>query len=136
MSTIDIYLGPMPGAIGIVCRTRIPAEKCLVHASGNVRTVWRLSQNAMLAGSQIEILRDTEKYLTERVVEGTRAVHPSESRASRRPGRAIAGGAEHVIFTWQVGLTGHVTLFLNTPRHRFFKHATSPFFLTPNLDSQ
>ena len=108
MSTIDIYLGPMPGAIGIVCRTRIPAEKCLVHASGNVRAVWRLSQNAMLAGSQIEILRDTEKYLTERVVEGTRAVHPSESRASRRPGRAISGGAKHVKKRWEVGLS-HVT---------------------------
>ena len=74
MSTIDIYLGPVPGAIGIVCRTRIPAEKCLVHASGNVRAVWPLSQNAMLAGSQIEILRDTEKFLAERVVEGARAV--------------------------------------------------------------
>ena len=59
----------------------------------------------MLAGSQIEILGDTEKYLTERVVEGTRAVHPSESRASRRPGRAIAGGAEHVVFVSEVGLT-------------------------------
>ena len=58
----------------------------------------------MLAGSQIEILRDTEKYLTERVVEGTRAVHPSESRASRRPRRAIAGGAKHVFFRGQVGL--------------------------------
>ena len=98
MPTIDIYLGPMPGAIGIVCETLFPAEKCLVHASGNVRTVWRLSQNAMLAGSQIKIVSDTEKYLTERVVEGTRAVHPSESRASRRPRRAIAGGAEHVVF--------------------------------------
>ena len=52
----------------------------------------------MLAGSQIEILGDTEKYLCERVVEGTRAVHPSESRASRRAGRAIAGGAKHVFF--------------------------------------
>ena len=85
MSTIDIYLGPMPGAIGTVCRSRIPAEKCLVHASGNVRTVWRLSQNAMLAGSQIEILRETEKYLTERVVEGTRAVHPTPV-STGRPG--------------------------------------------------
>ena len=105
MSTIDIYLGPMPGAIGTVCRSRIPAEKCLVHASGNVRTVWRLSQNAMLAGSQIEILRDTEKYLTERVVEGTRAVHPSESRASRRPERAIAWGAKSLDLPSEVGLT-------------------------------
>ena len=52
----------------------------------------------MLAGSQIEILRDTEKYLTERVVEGTRAVHPSESRASRRPGRAIGCGARNTWF--------------------------------------
>ena len=52
----------------------------------------------MLAGSQIEILRDTEKFLAERVVEGTRAVHPSESRASRRPVRAIDGGAKSVIF--------------------------------------
>ena len=58
----------------------------------------------MLAGSQIEILGDTEKYLTERVVEGTRAVHPSESRASRRPRKAIAGGAKHVVFCVQVGL--------------------------------
>ena len=93
MSTIDIYLGPMPGAIGTVCRTRIPAEKCLVHASGNVRAVWRLSQNAMLAGSQIEILGDTEKILTERVGGLASAVHPSESRASRRPARAIGKGA-------------------------------------------
>ena len=108
MSTIDIYLGPMPGAIGIVCRTRIPAEKCLVHASGNVRAVWPLSQNAMLAGSQIEILGDTERFLAERVVEGTRAVHPSESRASRRPGRAIGWGAEHVKKRWEVGLTAAV----------------------------
>ena len=106
MSTIDIYLGPMPGAIGTVCRTRIPAEKCLVHASGNVRAVWRLSQNAMLAGSQIEILRDTEKYLTERVVDGTRAVHPSESRASRKPGRAFGWGANTMEITLRVGLSG------------------------------
>ena len=111
MSTIDIYLGPMPGAIGTVCLTRIPAEKCLVHASGNVRAVWRLSQNAMLAGSQIEILRDTEKYLTERVVEGTRAVHPSESRASRKPGRAFGWGANSLIFTYEVGLTLLTTEF-------------------------
>ena len=61
----------------------------------------------MLAGSQIEILRDTEKYLTERVVEGTRAVHPSESRASRRPGRAISGGAKHVKKRWEVGLRNY-----------------------------
>ena len=58
----------------------------------------------MLAGSQIEILRDTEKYLIERVVDGTRAVHPSESRASRRPERAISGGAKHVKKRWEVGL--------------------------------
>ena len=58
----------------------------------------------MLAGSQIEILRDTEKYLTERVVECTRAVHPSESRASRRPERAIAEVAKHVVFRGEVGL--------------------------------
>ena len=70
-----------------------------------LRAVWRLSQNAMLAGSQIEILGDTEKYLTERVVEGTRAVHPSESRASRRPGRAFGWGAKHVVFPGEVGLT-------------------------------
>ena len=50
----------------------------------------------MLAGSQIEILGNTEKYLAERVGEGTRAVHPSEPRASRRPARAIGGVAKHV----------------------------------------
>ena len=41
----------------------------------------------MLARSQIEILGDTEKILAERVVEGARAVHPCEPRAS-----AFAGG--------------------------------------------
>ena len=35
-----------------------------------------LSEQAMLARSQIEILGDTEKILAERVVEGARAVHP------------------------------------------------------------
>ena len=68
----------------------------------------------MLAGSQIEILRDTEKYLTERVVEGTRAVHPSESRASRRPGRAIAGGAEHVEKTVGSRVKGSIYLARNS----------------------
>ena len=105
MSTIDIYLGPMPGAIGTVCRTRIPAEKCLVHASGNVRAVWRLSQNAMLARPQIEILGDTEKILTERVGGLAGAVHPSESRASRRPARAIGKGANVTEITGEVGLS-------------------------------
>ena len=62
----------------------------------------------MLARSQIEILGDTERFLAERVVEGTRAVHPSESRASRRPGRAIGWGAEHVKKRWEVGLTAAV----------------------------
>ena len=58
----------------------------------------------MLAGSQIEILGDTEKYLTERVVEGTRAVHPSEPRASRGGAKAIGGGAESGVFISEVGL--------------------------------
>ena len=50
----------------------------------------------MLARSQIEILGDTERFLAERVVEGTRAVHPSESRASRGGAKAIGGGAKPV----------------------------------------
>ena len=104
MSTIDIYLGPMPGAIGIVCRTRIPAEKCLVHASGNVRAVWPLSQNAMLAGSQIEILGDTEKILAERVGHWATAVHLSQSRAPWRAGMALAKGAKSLDFMTALGL--------------------------------
>ena len=53
-----------------------------------------LSEQAMLARSQIEILGDTEKYLAERVVEGARAVQPSEPQASRGASRAIGGGAK------------------------------------------
>ena len=58
----------------------------------------------MLAGSQIEIFGDTESFLAERVVEGTRAVHPSESRASQRPARAIAGGGKSLDLPSEVGL--------------------------------
>ena len=47
----------------------------------------------MLARSPIEILGDTEFFLAERVGLLDGAVHPSESRASLRPARAIAGGA-------------------------------------------
>ena len=58
----------------------------------------------MLARSQIEILGDAEKILAERVVEGARAVHPSESRASRGGAKAIGGGAESSVFISEVGL--------------------------------
>ena len=33
MWTVDIYPGPMPGAIGIVCETLFWAENCLVPTS-------------------------------------------------------------------------------------------------------
>ena len=58
-----------------------------------MRIVWPLSEMAMLARSPIEILGDTEIFLAERVGLLDGAVHPSESRASLRPARAIAGGA-------------------------------------------
>ena len=32
MPTVDIYLGPMRGAIGLVCETLFSAEKFLVRA--------------------------------------------------------------------------------------------------------
>ena len=67
MPTIDIYLGPMPGAIGLLCETCFPAEKCLVPTSAPYAIVWPLSEMAMLARSQIEIMGDTEKTLAERV---------------------------------------------------------------------
>ena len=60
----------------------------------------------MLARSQIEILRDTEKILTERVGRLASAVHPSESRASLRPARAIGKGANMADFSVLVGLSG------------------------------
>ena len=59
----------------------------------------------MLARPQIEILGDTEKILTERVGGLAGAVHPSESRASRRPARAIGKGANVTEITGEVGLT-------------------------------
>ena len=94
MPTVDIYLGPMRGAIGLVCKALSPTEKCLVPTSAHrVRISRPLSEQAMLARPQIEILGDTEKILTERVVRLATSVHPSESRASPRPARAIAGGA-------------------------------------------
>ena len=58
----------------------------------------------MLARSQIEILGDTEKILAERVVEGARAVHPCEPRASRGDEKAIGGGAKSPNICVQVGL--------------------------------
>ena len=56
-----------------------------------------------MARSQIEILGDTERFLAERMVEGTRAVHPSEPRASRGGAKAIVGGAKPVVFRAEVG---------------------------------
>ena len=76
----------------------------------------------MLARSQIEILGDTEKILAERVVEGARAVHPSESRASRRPGRAFGWGAKHVEKRWEVG----VKLEGSAPQWGRFVEGTNP----------
>ena len=55
-----------------------------------------LSEQAMLARSQIEILGDDKKSLVERVGEEASSVHPSESRASRSPERAIGKGANIV----------------------------------------
>ena len=105
VSRVDIYSGPMRGAIGLVCETLFPAEKCLVPASKNVRISRPVSECAMLARSQIEILGDTEKFLAERVARLASAVHPSESRASRRPARAIAGGANIAQDCVEVGST-------------------------------
>ncbi len=59
----------------------------------------------MLARPQIEILGDTEKILTERVGGLAGAVHPSESRASRRPARAIGKGANVTDISVLVGST-------------------------------
>ena len=76
-----------------MCETCFPVEKCLVPTSAPYAIVWPLSEMAMLARSQIEILGDTEKILAERVGLWATAVHLSEFQASRRPARAIAGGA-------------------------------------------
>ena len=76
-----------------MCETCFPVEKCLVPTSAPYAIVWPLSEMAMLARSQIEILGDTEKILAERVGLWATAVHISEFQASRRPARAIAGGA-------------------------------------------
>ena len=78
--------------------------KCLVPASGNVRVSRPVSECAMLARPQIEILGDTEKILTERVVRLASSVHPSESRAPLRPGRAIGKGANMADISVEVGL--------------------------------
>ena len=105
MPTVDIYLGPMPGAIALMRETHFPTEKCLVPTSAPYAIVWPLSEMAMLARSHIEILGDTEKILTERVGRLASAVHPSESRASLRPARAIGKGANMADIAVQVGLT-------------------------------
>ena len=70
-----------------------------------MRIVLHLSEQAMLARPQIEILGDTEFFLAERVGLRASAVHPSESRASRRPARAIAKGANMADIAGEVGLT-------------------------------
>jgi hypothetical protein len=105
MPTVDIYSGPMRGAIELLCGTLSPTEKCPVPTLHRVRLVWPLSQEAMLARPQIEILGDTEKILTERVGRLASVVHPSESRASLRPARAIGKGAHIVEISVMVGLT-------------------------------
>ena len=58
----------------------------------------------MLARSQIEILGDTEKILTERVGLWVSDAHPSESRASPMPAMAIGKGANMAEITGEVGL--------------------------------
>jgi len=93
MPIVDIYPGPMRGAIGLLCETCFPVEKCLVPTSAPYAIVWPLSEMAMLARSPIEILGDTEKILAERVGLWATVVHLSEFQASRRPARAIAWGA-------------------------------------------
>lgn len=50
MWTIDIYPGPMSGAVGITCGTHFPAEKCPVPASEPYVVSQPLSEGADSAG--------------------------------------------------------------------------------------
>ena len=60
---------------------------------------------AMLVRPQIEILSDTENFLSERVVELTTAVNPSPPWASRGPRGALGGGAETLKIRRSLGLS-------------------------------
>ena len=70
----------------------------------------------MLARSPIEILGDTEIFLAERVGLLDGAVHPSESRASLRPARAIAGGANIAKISGGSRVKGDRALWLEEKR--------------------
>ena len=48
--TVDIYLRPMRGAIGLLCDSRLPAEKCPVPPLNRVRISLPFSKGAHFGG--------------------------------------------------------------------------------------
>ena len=99
---IVFYLSAVSGVTRTHCITLIFKLRLPPHPSTRCG---RFGGLLMLAAAQIEILGDAEKMFAERVGEGGGAVHPSESRASRKPGRAYGWGANSGVLRSEVGLS-------------------------------